>query len=84
MEKRQDDDGQVYLGYFVSPYAFVWDGKTDHIEVSEGGMGEPVVHRIHFDARTMIGLASAMARFQSECERWMQRPEHRLHGRRPR
>jgi hypothetical protein len=41
----QSRDGQSHFTYFdyATQTSFVWDGKSDHIEVSVGGYGEPVV-----------------------------------------
>lgn len=41
-------NGQAHLAYFDgrTQASFVWDGASDVIEVSLGGYGEPVHHRI--------------------------------------
>jgi hypothetical protein len=43
---RLDDDGNVYLGLFLDNHAFVWDGIGPVMEVSQGGMGEPVTDTV--------------------------------------
>ena len=82
-EQRQDNDGQVYLAYYVAPFGFVWDGKADHIEVCHGGMGEPVVERIPFDPGTILGLRTAMQKFENACDRWIHDDEERAESIKP-
>ena len=42
---RQNDDGTPHFAYFdvATQLSFIWDGRSDHIEVSFGGYGEPII-----------------------------------------
>ena len=42
---RQNDDGTPHFAYFdvATQLSFIWDGRSDHIEVSHGGYGEPII-----------------------------------------
>ena len=41
---KQSKDGRAHMTYFDKKrtLSYVWDGRSDHIEVSHGGYGEPV------------------------------------------
>lgn len=62
---RQDTDGMPYLAYYdqATQLGFVWDGKAPVIEVSHGGMGEPVIDKIKVAGRVGINSATIL--------RWM-------------
>jgi hypothetical protein len=62
---RQDTDGTPYFAFYDTDtqLGFVWDGKSPVIEVSHGGMGEPVIDTFPVSPRD--GLASARS------GRWM-------------
>jgi hypothetical protein len=79
-ESRQDADGHVYLAYYEAPWAFVWDGKADHIEVAQGGMGEPVVARIDLHISMLghgLSLRAARSALRDTAQWWIE------HGDRP-
>jgi hypothetical protein len=69
---RLDDDGQVYLGLFLDDHAFIWDGKSPVMEVSAGGMGEPVTDTVPMGETNSIAMAvlcmKVMARLYVEGE----------------
>jgi LPS sulfotransferase NodH len=47
----QNEDGTAHFTYFdkETQLSFVWDGKSDRVEVSHGGYGEPVMDEIRID-----------------------------------
>ncbi len=69
---RQDDDGNVYLGFYSAPYAFIWDGMAGFIEVSEGGMGEPITATFEAPRREGVMTAATMLEaFQLACHEYL-------------
>jgi hypothetical protein len=76
MEPRQGNDGVPHVTYFDFPtqLSFVWDGKSEQIEVSHGGYGEPVSDKIQLFPLTLNipdTPAGWMARFQAACEAYI-------------
>lgn len=70
---RQGADLSAHLTYFDprTQTSFVWDGKSDEIEVSIGGYGEPVDHTIPVPWDVMRGEFTVryfIEEFRSHCE----------------
>ncbi len=71
---QQGQDGTPFMSYYdrVHALSFVWDGVSDHCDVSWGGYGEPVIAQIpmHVWADTPdTGLL--LRRFALTCEEFI-------------
>lgn len=71
---RQDTDGKVYLGLYLAPYAFIWDGVAGFIEVSHGGMGEPITATIEAPTYSDPGIPVVSA-FVLACHEYIEEGE---------
>lgn len=71
----QNADGCPHFAYFDADLqlSFVWDGRSDHIEVCYGGYGEPVSDRLPVDLTTvrLTWPAFALMQFQVRCEQYV-------------
>jgi hypothetical protein len=65
---RQDDDGNVYLAYYVAPYGFCWDLRSPHLEVCMGGMGEPVVDTVPIAPPAPLTMLATTDYFKRLCD----------------
>lgn len=66
----QGADLTPHLAYYDprTQASFIWDGVSDHINVSLGGYGEPVDHTIPTMPWLRAGTLVDMAAFRSDCE----------------
>jgi hypothetical protein len=72
----QNDDGTAHFTYYNLPHllSFIWDGKSDHIEVSHGGYAEPVFDTMPVTKTDLeIGASSSdwMDWFRATCEAYI-------------
>ena len=59
---EQNRDGGVHLTHYdrSTLFSYVWDGHSDHIEVSHGGYAEPVFATIPIDPNIVEEVTSTM------------------------
>ena len=79
---RQDDDGTPHFTYFDydTQLSFVWDGKSDHIQVAHGGYGEPVSDTIPLSLPTNDTMTNGKAWllwFMIHCRLYLERKEEK-------
>lgn len=63
-------DGVPYLTYFVNQIGFEWAGPGHPVEVSEGGLGEPIQWVIH-PAPEVVASTTVFAEFKAMCDYWL-------------
>ena len=63
---HQGRDGTAFVSFYLADkgWSFVWDGATDHIEISEGGYGEPVRYHVSVEP---VGNRIDLAAFEKVC-----------------
>lgn len=64
----QGPDGTAHLTYYDRErlFSYCWDGYADHIEVSHGGYGEPVVAHILIDPQVVKDLRDSVGAAEDE------------------
>jgi hypothetical protein len=67
----QNEDGTPHMTYYDyrRQASFVWDGKSNEIEVSLGGYAEPVDHTLRVVDAEFVAFADAiLLRFETTCK----------------
>lgn len=69
----QNADGTPHFTYYVSEHllSFVWDGRSNCIEVCHGGYGEPVVEIIPIETPEPSTPAVYLTWFRMVCNRYV-------------
>lgn len=77
MSEYQNADGTPHVTYYDQEHllSFVWDGTSDHIDVSHGGYGEPVVDTIPVPYLDGAAYAAAdlLRLFKNLCDEYVER-----------
>lgn len=75
MTEPQNADGTPHLTYYDQEHllSFVWDGNSDHIDVSHGGYGEPVVDTILVPTplRSVTNIGVLLTTYEVVCQHYV-------------